>query len=364
MIADGSIEARPGDDDPGAIALMHKLAAKSRERWPATAIDSPKNPAEAHEGRRSRRRTVDVGPLRDLVDRRCPACHRDAVRAVRRGRRGHLPAGHAALGCEPLDGDRDGAPVIIPGSASGARALPARGADPRPRSWRRCPSACRRGRWQRWRRSSPATATCCSSSTAGLLGCRPYRMGAAAAAGRPRAAGRDRRRRGADAAPPDGSCRPRRRSRFVAIGALAGRCPGCSGIGGGVIMVPAFVQLAADGREVGDRDLARVRRAPSRSPARSPMPRSGTSTGGSRSRSHRRHPRRSHRRRLAIRPASAGAAPSQSSSVSSLDLRHRRDPRPPRRSPAPRGDRFASARRRRADRTRLREFRTGPLRRR
>jgi len=37
MIADGSIEARPGDSDPGAIALMQKLAAKSRERWPQSA---------------------------------------------------------------------------------------------------------------------------------------------------------------------------------------------------------------------------------------------------------------------------------------------------------------------------------------
>jgi coenzyme F420 hydrogenase subunit beta len=43
MIADGSIIARPGDEDPGAIALLHKLAAKSRDRWPATAIDFPKN---------------------------------------------------------------------------------------------------------------------------------------------------------------------------------------------------------------------------------------------------------------------------------------------------------------------------------
>ena len=34
MIADGSIVARPGDDDPGAIELMRKLAVKSRERWP------------------------------------------------------------------------------------------------------------------------------------------------------------------------------------------------------------------------------------------------------------------------------------------------------------------------------------------
>ncbi|MEZ5144708.1 MAG: Coenzyme F420 hydrogenase/dehydrogenase, beta subunit C-terminal domain [Acidimicrobiales bacterium] len=37
MIADGSIIARPGDDDPGAIELMRKLAVKSRERWPAWA---------------------------------------------------------------------------------------------------------------------------------------------------------------------------------------------------------------------------------------------------------------------------------------------------------------------------------------
>ncbi|MCH7789492.1 MAG: Coenzyme F420 hydrogenase/dehydrogenase, beta subunit C-terminal domain [Acidobacteria bacterium] len=39
MIADGVIETRPGDDDPGAIALLHKLAAKSRERWPEWAAE-------------------------------------------------------------------------------------------------------------------------------------------------------------------------------------------------------------------------------------------------------------------------------------------------------------------------------------
>ncbi len=37
MVRDGVIETRPGDDDPGAIALMHKLAAKSRARWPEWA---------------------------------------------------------------------------------------------------------------------------------------------------------------------------------------------------------------------------------------------------------------------------------------------------------------------------------------
>jgi coenzyme F420 hydrogenase subunit beta len=47
MAADGSIIVRPGDDDPGAIALLHKLAAKSRERWPAFAIDDPRGPSRS-----------------------------------------------------------------------------------------------------------------------------------------------------------------------------------------------------------------------------------------------------------------------------------------------------------------------------
>ena len=36
-----SIEVRPGDDDPDAIALMHKLSRKSRKRWPEFAVPSP-----------------------------------------------------------------------------------------------------------------------------------------------------------------------------------------------------------------------------------------------------------------------------------------------------------------------------------
>jgi coenzyme F420 hydrogenase subunit beta len=46
MIADGSIIARPGDEDPDAIALMRKLAVKSRERWPGFAVDDPRLPAK------------------------------------------------------------------------------------------------------------------------------------------------------------------------------------------------------------------------------------------------------------------------------------------------------------------------------
>jgi coenzyme F420 hydrogenase subunit beta len=42
MIADGSIQARPGDDDPAAIDLMRKLAIKSRKRWPETAVQKPR----------------------------------------------------------------------------------------------------------------------------------------------------------------------------------------------------------------------------------------------------------------------------------------------------------------------------------
>jgi coenzyme F420 hydrogenase subunit beta len=42
MIADGAIEVRPGDDDPGAIALMRKLSTVSRRRWPETAVAAPR----------------------------------------------------------------------------------------------------------------------------------------------------------------------------------------------------------------------------------------------------------------------------------------------------------------------------------
>jgi coenzyme F420 hydrogenase subunit beta len=41
MRSDGVIETRPGDDDPGAIELMRKLARASRRRWPATAVAGP-----------------------------------------------------------------------------------------------------------------------------------------------------------------------------------------------------------------------------------------------------------------------------------------------------------------------------------
>jgi coenzyme F420 hydrogenase subunit beta len=42
LIAAGLIEVKPGDEDPGAIALMHKLSVKSRHRWPASAVEFPR----------------------------------------------------------------------------------------------------------------------------------------------------------------------------------------------------------------------------------------------------------------------------------------------------------------------------------
>ncbi len=41
LVDAGLIETRPGDDDPGAVALLHKLARLSRKRWPETATPGP-----------------------------------------------------------------------------------------------------------------------------------------------------------------------------------------------------------------------------------------------------------------------------------------------------------------------------------
>jgi coenzyme F420 hydrogenase subunit beta len=39
---EGWIDVRPGDDDPDAIELMHKLSKRSRKRWPEFAVPEPR----------------------------------------------------------------------------------------------------------------------------------------------------------------------------------------------------------------------------------------------------------------------------------------------------------------------------------
>lgn len=42
MIAGGALEVRPGEDDPGALALMRRLSTASRRRWPVSATPGPR----------------------------------------------------------------------------------------------------------------------------------------------------------------------------------------------------------------------------------------------------------------------------------------------------------------------------------
>jgi coenzyme F420 hydrogenase subunit beta len=42
LVEHGAVETRPGDDDPGAVALLHRLARVSRRRWPESAVPGPR----------------------------------------------------------------------------------------------------------------------------------------------------------------------------------------------------------------------------------------------------------------------------------------------------------------------------------
>jgi coenzyme F420 hydrogenase subunit beta len=42
IVADGVVETRPGEDDPGALALLDRLSRASRRRWPETAVAAPR----------------------------------------------------------------------------------------------------------------------------------------------------------------------------------------------------------------------------------------------------------------------------------------------------------------------------------
>jgi coenzyme F420 hydrogenase subunit beta len=42
MVSGGALEVRPGEDDPGALALMRRLSIASRRRWPEAAVAGPR----------------------------------------------------------------------------------------------------------------------------------------------------------------------------------------------------------------------------------------------------------------------------------------------------------------------------------
>jgi len=48
MVSDGSIEVRPGSDDPETLLLLDKLSRASRRRWPATADEAPRRVSSSH----------------------------------------------------------------------------------------------------------------------------------------------------------------------------------------------------------------------------------------------------------------------------------------------------------------------------
>jgi coenzyme F420 hydrogenase subunit beta len=50
MVAGGALEVRPGEDDPGALALMNRLSTVSRRRWPASAAAAPRAGLPAPKG--------------------------------------------------------------------------------------------------------------------------------------------------------------------------------------------------------------------------------------------------------------------------------------------------------------------------
>ena len=246
MLEDGvDRSARPGDDDPGAIELMHSCRRRAGSAGPPPPSTSPKD----------RRRSPPK--------RRRPPC--DVVAPAGVARRGTMLAarppallsglfgvgggvisqpGMRLLGLGPLVVIGTALPVIIPDAASGACRYRREGLDPLARGRRRrCPAglvAAVGG--QRRRRGSARRRPPAQLVAAGAARCwRPTGWAGRRRPCRPRSRWPrptpPRRRRAHRRAR-----RPARRC--VAIGVVAGLLSGLLGIGGGVVMVPAFVQLA------------------------------------------------------------------------------------------------------------------------
>ncbi|MFZ6005741.1 MAG: sulfite exporter TauE/SafE family protein [Actinomycetota bacterium] len=190
---------------------------------------------------------MDVGPLRDLLT---------AVLGVATGVLSGLfgvgggvisQPGMRLLGLDPLVVIGTALPVIIPGAASGAVRYVREQLIRWPAVWATVPvglAAAVVGSVAS--EHVPGDGHLLQLATAGLLGLSSYRMGRAAPVlppdeplaetDAPEAPGSA----AADGPHSDRALVPR----FVAIGAVSGLLSGLLGIGGGIIMVPAFVQLA------------------------------------------------------------------------------------------------------------------------
>ena len=60
MVAGGALEVRPGEDDPGALALMGRLSTASRRRWPDLGHAAPRLGVPRPKERRYRRPQADL----------------------------------------------------------------------------------------------------------------------------------------------------------------------------------------------------------------------------------------------------------------------------------------------------------------
>lgn len=190
---------------------------------------------------------MDVGPLRDLLT---------VVLGVATGVLSGVfgvgggvisQPGMRLLGLEPLIVIGSALPVIIPGAASGAARYVREGLVQWPAVIGTVPAGLAAAVVGSIASDEiPGDGHLLQLATAGLLGLSSYRMGRSA----PPAVDPDEPLAETDAPeapsgidrPADGTVAPL--PRYAAIGAISGLLSGLLGIGGGVVMVPAFVQLA------------------------------------------------------------------------------------------------------------------------
>ncbi len=185
---------------------------------------------------------MDVGPLRDLLT---------VVLGVGTGVLSGLfgvgggvisQPGMRLLGLEPLMAIGTALPVIIPGAASGAVRYVREELIHWPAVAATVPTGLAAAVvGSLLAEQVPGDGHLLQLATAGLLGLSSYRMGRSPAPLPPDEPLAETDAPEAPAGPPEGEATV---ARYASIGVVAGTLSGLLGIGGGVIMVPAFVQFA------------------------------------------------------------------------------------------------------------------------